>query len=236
MKKVAVIAAVVVSFLFVGMAEAAKPKKRTRNANRVGAYGAALLGNTTYKNDQQENEAELANTFANLGYPSQNIATSTEDSDLGYHIAFGYRFTRYLAAELSLAQYGELASKATGELDGGGGFVPATLKLAFTTGGPLFSAIGILPINDKFEFYGRAGVLFASSERELSLRADGQNLGFNSAKGDSTNFVAGIGAAYHVNVMYSVRAEYQRIDKVGQDSRTGTEEINFASIGIVVRF
>lgn len=236
MKKVAVILAAVVSLAVAGMAEAAKPKKRTRNANRVGAYGAALFGNTTFNGDQEVNEQQLIDTLENQGFPTQNIVGSTEDSDLGYQVAFGYRFTRYFAAELGLAQYGELASRASGEIDIGDGFVPASLKLAFSAGGPLISAIGILPLGEKFEIYGRAGMLFASAERELSSRLDGQSGGFGSAKGDSQELVVGIGASYHFNVMYSVRAEYQKIDSVGQESRTGTEELDFASIGVVVRF
>ena len=59
MKKLSVILLVVVSFAFAGFAEAAKPKKRTRNANRVGAYGGALVGQSSFAGDQTENEAGL---------------------------------------------------------------------------------------------------------------------------------------------------------------------------------
>lgn len=236
MKKLSVIALVVVSLVFAGFAEAAKPKKRTRNANRVGPYGAAFIGHTSFKEDQGENEQELVDLLNNQGVPSRNVVADTDSSDIGYQVGFGYRFTRYFAAELGLAQYGQLTSTASGELDVGQGFVPASLQLEFSAGGPAVSAIGILPLNDKFEFYARAGAIFASSERELSSRLDGQRGGFGSAKGDSIEPFLGVGFTWHFGQVYSIRAEYQKLSDIGQDNRTGTEELDFAAVGMVIRF
>ena len=52
MKKLSVILLVVSSVAFAGFAEAATPKKRTRNANRIGPYGGALVGYSNYTGDQ----------------------------------------------------------------------------------------------------------------------------------------------------------------------------------------
>jgi hypothetical protein len=236
MKKVSVILVAALGLLLAGYAEAAKPKKRTRNQNRVGAYGGLLVGNAKYSVDAEEAEADLVNFFQNTSAPTRNITTSTEDSDIGYTAAFGYRFGRYVAAELGLAQYGETSSIVRGEIDQGGGFVPANVQLSFAVGGPLFSVIGILPLGDKFELYGRAGVLFASAERDLAARVDGQNAGRGSAKGDSTEVVFGAGLAYHINQIYSIRLEQQRLTEVGQEDRSGTEDIDYTALGFIVRF
>ena len=236
MKKVPIIMAMVVSIAFAGYAEAAKPKKRTRNANRVGAYGTALIGNSSFKGDQSENEQELVSLFDNQGVPVRNVVGSTDNTDIGYQLGFGYRFNRYLAAELNLVQFGQLSSQARGELDIGSGFVPASIKLSFSAGGPVISMIGILPLNDKFEFYARGGFMFASAERQVTSRLDGQRSGFGSAKGDSTEALFGVGFAWHFNQVYSLRAEYQKVDSIGEQSRTGTEELDYASVGMVIRF
>jgi hypothetical protein len=236
MKKVSVIGLMVVSLLFAGFAEAAKPKKRTRNANRVGAYGAASIGNTTFSDNHDENEQDLVDLLNNQGLPARNVAGDTDDSDIGFQLAFGYRFSRYFAAELGLVQYGELVSTARGELDTGQGFVPASLELAFRAGGPAISGVGILPLNDKFEFFARAGGIFASSEREISSRLDGQRGGFGSANGDSIEPFLGVGFTWHLGQVYSIRAEYQKLSDIGENARTGTEELDFASIGMVIRF
>ena len=236
MKKISVIVLVVISLAFAGMAEAAKPKKKTRNANRVGAYGSMLVHQVRYTGDQSELEQELSAFLMNQNAPTRNVSTSTKNTDVGYQATFGFRFTRYFAAELGLVQYGELSSSVNGEIDQGTGFVPASVKLAFTVGGPVVSAVGILPLNDKAEFFGRVGYLFASSDRSLTTRLDGQNGGSNSASGDSQNLVLGAGFAWNVNQVYSIHVEYQKIDKVGQKSRTGTEDMTVLGVGLLVRF
>jgi opacity protein-like surface antigen len=236
MKKVSVIVLVVVGLLFAAYAEAAKPKRRSRNANRIGPYAGALISMNNYPGDQSAAEEDIGSTFD--GVSPQNLQVGTDDSDVGFAAQFGYRFTRYIAVEFALAQYGDLRSRARADidLDDGNGVVPASINLAFHSGGPQLSAIGILPLNNKFELYGRAGLLFASSEREFVIRVDGDTNSFGRAKGESTEVVFGVGAAYHVNQMFSVRAQYEKLDKVGDPNRTGTEDISSASIGLIVRF
>jgi hypothetical protein len=238
MMKIPVIVLVVFSLAFAGFAAAATPKKRTRNANRVGPYGAAVVGMTRYTDDASQNEQGLINVIDGSGFPSQNLSASTSNTDIGYQATFGYRFTRFFAAELGLVQYGELASTAKGDIDfgQGNGFEPVSVKLAFNVGGPLFSAVGIWPINDKFELFGRIGYLFASSDREFSSHAQGSSGVGGSAKGDSQEVVYGIGASYNINQVYSVRLEYQKLDNVGDPTRSGTENMDMLMIGATIRF
>jgi hypothetical protein len=235
MKKTPVIALAVLCVAFAGLAEAA-PKKRTRNQNRIGPYGSVQIGQTSYTENQDGNVETLLEILEVNGIEFQNLEIETEDSDIGYELAFGYRFHRYFAAEISLAQFGELSNKATGDLDSGGVLEPASGELTFNALGPVFSAIGILPIGEHFEAYGRLGYLFASTEREFVLRVDGQTAGTLTAKGDSQNVVYGLGVSWHINQVYSIRAEYQQIDEVGQVSRTGTEDLATMNLGLIMRF
>ena len=235
MKKLSVILLVIVSLVFAGFAEAAKPKKRTRNANRVGAYGGALLGQSNFSGDQSLNEESLRDILSGAGTP-QNLESSTKDTDIGYQATFGYRFNRHFAAELGLAQFGSLSSTARADIDFGSGPVPASVKLNFSAGGPIVSAIGILPVSEKFELYARLGYLFCSSERELSSRVNGQAGSFGSAKGDSQNPVYGVGFAWNINQVYSIRGEFQKLDQLGQENRTGAEDVTVIGVGLIVRF
>jgi len=234
MKKVPVILLVIASLTFAAYADAAKPKRHSRNANRVGPYAGALIGMNHYTGDQSGAEADLESTFT--GVPTQNLSIGTDDKDIGYAAQFGYRFNRFLATEFALVQYGELHSTARANIDLGGGFVPASIDLNFHVGGPQLSMIGILPLNEKFEVYARAGLLFAASEREFTIKVDGQVNSFGSSKGDSTEVVLGVGGAWHVNQMYSIRFQYERVPEVGDRQRTGVEDVDSASIGLLVRF
>ncbi|HEU4778921.1 MAG TPA: outer membrane beta-barrel protein [Steroidobacteraceae bacterium] len=237
MKKISVILLVAFSFVFAGFAEAAKPKKRTRNANRVGAYAGALVGYSTFSADgSAEDEIALEDTLIDSGADIQGLSSGTEESDIGYQAMFGYRFTRYFAAELGLAQLGSMSSSAHADMDFGEGFVPVTVKLSFSAGGPIVSAIGILPINDKFELFGRLGYIFTSAEREFSSRVDGRSGGSGGPKGDSQDPVYGIGFAWHINQVYSIRGEYQQLDSLGEPNRTGEEDVSLFGLGFIVRF
>jgi opacity protein-like surface antigen len=236
MKKVSVIVLVVVGLMFAAYAEAAKPKRHTRNAKRIGPYAGALIGMSRYTDNQIQAETDLENTFNNV--PTQNLVVGTDNTDMGYAAQFGYRFNRFIAAEFALAQYGELNSHARAQIDtgNGSGFIPAAIDLKFHIGGPKLSLIGILPFNEKFEFYGQVGVLFAASEREFVIKIDGDPNSFGSVKADSTELVLGAGAAFHVNQMYTVRLQYEKLSDVGDKQRNGTENVNTASIGLIVRF
>jgi hypothetical protein len=240
MKKVSVIVLVIVGLMFAGYAEAAKPKKRTRNANRIGPYAGLMVGQTSYPNDHSADEAFVVEVYTDDNIEFQNLDISTEDSDIGYTAVFGYRFTRYIAAEFGLAQYGDLVTSASADIlfldDENPEFAPSTLKNQYSVGGPVFSMIGILPFGDKFEMFGRAGALFASSEREIVLRVDGEAAAFGSSKGDSVEVVLGLGLSYHINQMYTVRAELQKLDAVGEEPRTDEQDLVFATLGFLVRF
>jgi len=239
MKKLSVIVLVSLSVAFCAYAEAATPKKRTRNANRIGAYGGALIGYSSYSNDQTGAEEALEDILVGSGADIQgDLTSSTEDTDIGYQAMFGYRFYRFFSVELGLAQFGSLKSTARGDLDfgDGDGFLPTSVSYTFTAGGPVISALGILPLNEKFEVFGRLGYLFSSTEREFSARVDGESAGSGSTKGDSQNVVYGIGFAWNINQVYSIRGEFQKLDGLGEESSTGEEDLTVIGLGLIVRF
>ena len=235
MKQIPVVLLAVASIGFAGLADSA-PKKRTRNANRIGPYGMGMIGQSNWTSDQEAAEQFVTDFLINTENPVRNITTSTEEKDVGYNATFGYRFTRYFAAEVGLAQFGEVSSKADSEMDFGDGFEPTTLRMTFSAGGPMISGLGILPLNDKFEFFGRVGYLFSSSERELTSRVSGERGSLGGIKGDSTDLVLGVGASYHFSQVYSMRVEYQQIDEIGEEDNSGVEDLSVIGIGVVVRF
>jgi opacity protein-like surface antigen len=237
MKKLPVIVLMVLSTAFAAYADAATPKKRSRSANRIGAYAGALIGYSTYSDDQRADEQFLEAILGDAGAPIQGeLSSSTEDSDIGYQALFGYRFHRFFAAELGLAQFGSLESTARGELDFGDGFVPTSVKLSFTVSGPIISAIGILPLHEKFELFARLGYMFTHTERELSARIDGEPAGSNSSGGGSQDPVYGAGFAWNINQMYSIRGEFQKLDSLGEGGGAGQENLNVIGLGLIIRF
>lgn len=239
MKKIPVIVLAVVGLAFAGMAEAAKPKKRTRNSNRVGPYVSGLIGMSTYGGDNVNDENDLIALLDDTALPVQNVRTNTDDTDIGYQATFGYRFSRYVSAEIGLSQFGSLTSTLNADVDlpeDGQGFVPVTLELGFDVGGPVVSVLGILPLGEKFEVFARLGYIFASVEREFTSRVNGQRGVNGSAKGDSQDPLYGIGLSWNINQAYTIRGEYQVLTDIGQSAQTGTEDLDTFAIGLTVRF
>ncbi len=236
MKKISVIVLVITALLMAGLAEAAPKKKRTRNANRVGPYAGVMASMTSYTSEQDINEAGIISFFAQQNIPFTNTVKTTDDSDFGYEAVFGYRFNRYVAAELGLLQVGEVENRLTGDFGPPGNTLPGYVSLDYKFGGPVLAAVGFLPLNDKFELFARGGVLFASSDRDVIVNIDGESTNLGGTRGDSTELVYGAGLQFHVNVMFTVRAEYMIFRDVGDPNTTGTESLNNMSLGLIVRF
>lgn len=236
MKKIIFIVFVAVALSMASLAEAAPGKKRTRNANRVGPYAGVMASMSSYTSEQDINEAGIIDFFELQGIPFNNTVKSTDDSNLGYEALFGYRFNRYVSAELGLLQAGEVENRLTGDFGPPGATLPGYVSLDYKVSGPLIAAVGYLPLNDRFEFFARGGVLFASSDRDVKVRIgnDGRSLG--GTRGDSTEFVYGAGVQFHVNVMFTVRAEFMVLDDIGDPNSTGTESLNTLGVGLLVRF
>ena len=236
--RVPVVLFVALGLVFSGLAQAASPKKRTHNQNRVGPYGAAFVGQSNFKNDQSNNEQTLEDILSFNEIPFQNLTSTTDEKDIGYQATFGYRFHRFFSAEIGLVQYGEMVSRANAELDfpddDPTGFIPAQVSLGYKVGGVLFSGIAVLPIEDKIELYARVGYLFANSQREFISKVEGQQELSGSAKGDSQDLVLGLGVGWNINQVYAIRAEYQQVNT--GSSSTGSEDMDFMSIGLIVRF
>jgi hypothetical protein len=239
MKKIAVIVLVILGVAFASASDAAtQHKKRTRNQKRIGPYVTGFIGMTKFTDDQSAIEQQLGAIISQGGDSFSNLKVGTDNSDINYQASFGYRFNRYIAGELGLSQYGKLESKASADIDfgDGNGPVPAQITYSFRVGGPVFSVLGILPFNDKFEAYARLGYLFASSDREIGSKINGQSSFGQDARGDSQHPVYGVGFGYNINPGYSIRGEYNVLKDVGQASRNGTENFNLISVGVVVRF
>jgi hypothetical protein len=196
MKKMSVIVLVVVSLSLAGFAEAAKPKKRTRNANRVGAYGSLARGAVPFSAGPVRTRTRARTIFSPIAKsPTRDISVSSETENIGFQATFGYRFNRDFAAELGLVQFGELSSTVRGDIDQGNGFVPANVKFAFNVAGPMVSAVGNPAIRRKGGSFCACGFSVRQPpHRKISARVDGQNGGATSAKGDSQEPVYGIGS------------------------------------------
>jgi OmpA-OmpF porin, OOP family len=132
-----------------------------------------------------------------------------ESTDTGWKLLGGYRFNRYLAAEASYIDWGE---------------VTATVRSATQTVGVKASqhsyglvAVGTLPIGERFELFGKAGL----------LRTEQEATSTRTVKRDDTEFHYGAGVKYAFTRNWAVRGEWEKTDKL---------KVELLSIGVEYRF
>ena len=172
--------------------------------------------------------------------PGDNVSSIDTDNP-GYGFVAGYRLNTHLAVEGGYMDLGKFRYEANSN----GGFInaddptildpsPLTLTANSKTAGFALTALGILPLNYRWELYGRAGVLFASNELTLFL-TDGVGSLKDTDNGSSTHLLAGAGAGFTFAEIYTLRAEYQRVFDAGDDT-VGEGDQDLATVGVTVRF
>ncbi len=91
-----------------------------------------------------------------------------------------------------------------------------------------------MPINYRWEAYGRLGLLVGNEELTVSAANSTSSTSFDVTENMADTLLS-VGIAYFLAEIYSVRAEYTRILKAG-DEIVGENDIDLISLGLSVRF
>jgi OmpA-OmpF porin, OOP family len=159
----------------------------------------------------------------------ENISGSTlDDSDTALGAQIGYRWGKYIAAELGYVDLGEAWYRA--DVAGTTGRV----SIRHVSSGPTLSVLGLLPITEKFDLYGKAGLFYSDLRIRVAAEdGNGQILASNEVKAHSKDAYAGIGAAWNISKKFAVRVEYQRFLDVGDSDRTGESDVDLITVGVL---
>jgi opacity protein-like surface antigen len=179
-------------------------------------------------------------TFSPVASPLLVTQWQPQDDDRSsaWGIVAGYRIMRYAAVELNYLNLGKLETSRTVLLPTYPSrnpftpvqFVPAQFKRELETTGPSVSALGILPMRDQWFIYARAGVFFADMKLTASL--DGNS---NSTTFGSESVLWGAGTQFDFGSHWSVRADFQRFNDVGEHKGAGRADIDLLSLGVILR-
>jgi len=170
----------------------------------------------------------LANHFyigGSLGNPDFKDAcgdfANCDDNDTGYKLFAGYKFSKNFALE---GFYTDLGEVSVTETESGN-----TIRLTAKADGIGLAAVGILPINDSFSIFAKAGFY----HWDIDGKGTGNNETNEEMESDGTDFTFGLGASYAFNESIAVRAEWERYDGIDYDSKV---DVNLLSAGIVFSF
>jgi OOP family OmpA-OmpF porin len=188
-----------------------------------GSYAGGSLGRGQFKVDTARIGAELNSA----GFTHNGV--TADSSDTAWKVFFGYQFNRNLAAEVSFVDLGAFAvtTRASNPVPGGGiATTDVNSKVKVRSSLPQVSALGILPIGDRFSVHGRLGFhTLETSYSVLSVSGNKRKVGLNY----------GLGAGFEINRTFGIRAEWERFANVG-DSNIGTRDADLVSVGVLVRF
>ncbi len=147
--------------------------------------------------------------IGSLGKTGQDITglqdATIDDSDKTYTIRGGYRFHPNFAVEVGYYDLGKYTfSGRSGNIDVSGSAKAKSFGI---------SAVGIAPVAQNFEIYGRIGI------EESEIKANANTANFTAGESDKqTGATYGIGARYLFSKNVGLFAEWMKNDKIEVDS------------------
>lgn len=161
------------------------------------------------------NGSDVDAALSSLGITAH---TTTDDTDTGWKAFAGYRIMKYLAVEGAYTNLGEITAKTIATAP-----VAGTANTKIENEAWTISAVGILPLNDKFSLFARLGLNVWNMD--VSASGTGSGTTSVSSKDNGTNAVYGVGAGYSLTPNLNLRAEWERYD-------FGGDNIDFFSAGL----
>lgn len=134
-------------------------------------------------------------------------ASDFDGSDTAFKVFGGYKFMKYVGVELEYVDGGDAEDQWRESFEG----VTEELKVTIGFSGFNASAVGFLPIGEKFSVFGKVGFMMWDAD----LRARYSFDGFSDSESDSesgTDFSWGVGAGFDFTDNLGVRVEYQAFE------------------------
>jgi OmpA-OmpF porin, OOP family len=154
-------------------------------------------------------------------------ATCTlDDTDTGFKLFAGYRFSEYIALEGGYIDLGEAEADT---------IVPVTATAALSARGGYISLLPQIPVGTVGTIFGRIGLSIVEAE----LIASGGGASFDDSSG-AAGLVFGGGGEVHLSEQVSIRGEWERhsfdeaLDLAGVEVEA--PDIDLLSVSLIVRF
>lgn len=163
-------------------------------------------------------------------YGATGVFSSSDETDTSYKLFAGYKFNKNFAVEGGYADFGRFKAKAGGVIG-----TPVVIDGKITSYAVFVDAVGILPLNDSFSVFGKAGAAYTHTK----IKVTGSWAGFVDSASESDNEVVpklGLGAEYNFTKSVAVRAEYEHYFNVGDKNKTGESDVGVWSVGVKMAF
>ena len=186
-----------------------------------GPYAGGALGPSTMS--FQGDSLGVSNATAS--------SLSTEQKSTAFKGFGGYRFNPNFAAEGGFVYFGKFRATRTVTAPSAG-----TARSDLTVFGGYVNAVGIAPLSQHFELFGKLGFIVTGAV------ADRTSTGSVALVGDSVgahierNLHLGAGAEVRFTPTFGMRLEYEKAFGVGDAKTIGAGDIGVVFLGLAFRF
>lgn len=200
-------------------------------AAQPGWYLVGSAGEASASASQSEMDENLVAIFASGGLAVVDSTSTLDDADTGFGLAGGYQLNDHFAVEFAYVDLGSVNHQATSTLTDGTDTAVVDTRLESSANGPVVSALGILPIGERFSVFGRVGfsLLNAEGSARITLDGDSQRISQSSQKSDP---VFGIGAEFSMTRHFTLRLAWDRYLDVGTADVSGDIDADLITLGI----
>lgn len=177
---------------------------------------------------------------SNMSFTSDSVQASnanggtlaTERSSTAFKGYGGFRFNKNFAVEGGLGQLGRFTATRTYTGPGGG-----TLKADVTVVGGYGNAVGIIPVSEHFEVFGKGGLMVTASVADFSTTGGViPPAGATTVVSLKTGLHVGAGMEFRFDRKVGLVVEYEEVIGVGDSQTTGAGNIGVGYVGLTFRF
>jgi len=180
---------------------------------------------------QNQMDDNLVAIFNSGGLDVVDLSSTIDDSDTGFGLAGGYQLNDHFAMEFAYVDLGSVHYQAAATVSDGVDEADAEVGLENSAHGPVISAIGILPIGERFSVFGRVGLslLNAEGKARITLGGSTQKVGQSSQKTDP---MFGLGAEFSVSKNFAIRVTWDRYLDIGTKDIAGDVDADLITLGV----
>ncbi len=172
--------------------------------------------------------------FGSFTLPVQTLSSTLDTRARSLSIGAGYRFNRWLAADVAYYTLGSFKYAATGTVNDAGTIAPITFDYRYKVRGILLGGTATLPLGRNFELRARAGISNSDVNVKYAASEAGDTLE-DQFSDSSQDFYYGVGAGLVVWDYYRIGVDFLRHDKVGKSS-TGTSSVDNVMLTVGFRY
>jgi hypothetical protein len=200
-----------------------------------GAYIGGNFGRARNSYDSGFIDSQLQSSAAAGGTTLDLTARSTAKMSDVWSADLGYLFTPYVGLEASFLHLGEIRYIVVGNIAVLGASQTLLSTSEVTSHGPTLALVLRLPLAETFAADLRIGDYFgkATLDNNTSVAAASD---FTATTKSSSSLLADLGGAYTIAGHYSVRVDFMRIEKSGDDRSIGKFSVNVLTAGISYTF